>query len=494
MTEPGPLAGLGRRMARGAAWTVALRVAVRGLGLLSTIILARLLVPADFGLIALATLLAASLELLSAFNFRIWLLRHPNPEREHYDTVWTLSIIRGALTCVGLWLLAHPAGAFFNEPRLADVVMILGVATAVGAFQNVGIIDFQKYLDFDKDFRLLLGVRFGSFIVTVSLAFWLRTYWALVAGLAAIQLLTLILSYTMHSFRPRLSLRRWREAFDFSKWLLVGNLLLFLYTRADTFILGRLVNSQLLGLYTMAHEIAELATSELVEPLRRVMLPGYAQMMVDTPALKRGFVDGFALVLLIGFPCAAGIGLTADPVVRVLLGEKWLESIPLIQILVVYGLASVALANQGPILLALGYTRLLTALTAIGLAIIVPAFTWASTRFGLSGGAWAVGVTHMAMQSLTLAMTLRVLHIPARDVLRDTWRIAAATSVMTLSVLAVQAGLEDVEDGPVAMLAMSVVTGAIAYAATVLALWHFCGRPKGPEHLVVAFVRERLDK
>ena len=479
-------------MAAGAFWTVGLRFAVRLLGLVSLVVLARLLTPADFGLVALATLLAASIELLGSFNFEVWLIRHPAAGRDHYDTVWTLSVLRGAVTALLLTLVAQPAAAFFDEPRLAAVLMIIGVAAAVGALRNVGVIDFQKRLQFDKDFLLLVGGKLGGFCVTVATAWAWRSYWALVAGLVAQRLFDLALSYRLHPYRPRFSLRCWHEAFHFSKWLLASNLLNFIYNRADTFIFGKLLNSQTLGLYTVAREVADLAVTELVMPVRRVLLPGYAQMSGDAPTLRRGFVDSFAVIVLIGLPLAAGIGLTAEPLVRVLLGARWLEAVPLVQILAVYGIASVGFANQGPVLLALGHARLASLLLGLGVALLIPAVAWAGLRFGVQGGAWALGVVNVLLLATGLTATLRVLGVTFGQVLSQIWRSVAATALMAVAVSAVQLSLHGLP--ALLQLAACVAAGAVSYAAALLVLWWLSGRDPGPERALLGYLQNTVSK
>lgn len=469
---------------------VMLRFVRRLLGLASMVILARLLAPGDFGLIALATVIAGSLELLGAFNFQLWLIRHPAPVREHYDTLWSLSIIRGTVTAILLILLSYPASVFFEEPRLSHVMLVLALVSFAGGFSNAGVVDFQKHLEFDKDFRFLLSTRLGSFLVSVGLAVWLRDYRALLGGLIADTLLTLVLSFGMHAFRPRWSLKYWREAFDFSKWLLVGNFFSFFYDRSDNLILGKLTSTGALGLYTLAHEIASLASTELVVPIRRVLIPGYAKLLGESGMLRQAFVDGFAIILLVGLPAAAGIGLLADPLVRTAVGTQWVDAIPILQVLAIYGMTSVAAANLGPIIIARGYTRAIAALGAVGLAILLPAFIWACSAFGVIGGAWAVALTHLAVFAMMLAVTLRIVRMSVVPLLGRIWRTIVATLVMSLAVLMAQEGVT----GTIAplQLLVSFAIGVISYAGTVTTLWVICDRPAGAESTVFDYCRVRL--
>ncbi len=483
---------LGERMAKGAAWVVFMRLSIRTLGVLSVIILARLLEPSDYGLIALASVLVAAVELLSAFNFELWLIRRSSPGRPEYDTVWTLSVIRGVLTAAALWLVAGPMSGFYEEPRLEAVIRVIAISLLLSSMQNVGIVDFQRDLRFDRDFLFNATVKLGAFVITVSLGFLWRNYWALAAGIGSGHVLRLLLSYRMHAYRPRFCLLHWREAVSFSKWLLAGNILSFAHLRADTFILGKVAGGQILGLYNVAKEIADLATTELVVPIRRVMFPGYSKMQDDLPALSRSFVDGFGLIMLIGTPCAVGLSVSADPLIRVLLGPKWLDAIPLMQALAIYGVSMIGMANQWPALVAVGKTRLAAILLACEVAVLLPSFYLASQRYGAVGGALALGVSNLALTGAGLAVMHRVLGYRPSDLWESVWRTLVATAVMALVVVVTQQ-LPASRTMPAAVLLLvGIASGAATYVGVLLLLWKTFRPTAGPEQIVVRFVRKKF--
>jgi len=486
------VADLGNRMAKGTAWVIFLRLSIRSLGVLSTVILARLLEPADYGLVALATGLAAAVELISAFNFEIWLIRHTDPQRDHYDTVWTLSLLRGGATAILLWLIAIPMSTFFDEPRLDNVIRVIAAAIFISSWQNIGIVDFQRQMRFHREFVYFGAVKLGAFVVTVTLGVILRSYWALIAGIVASHLLTLIISYRIHPFRPRISLTHWREVLDFSKWLLVSNALGFVYMRADTFILGKVAGSRLLGLYSVAREIADLATTELVMPIRRVMVPGYSTLQHDTAKLSRSFVSGFGLIMLVGMPCAVGISLVADPLIRVMLGTKWVDAIPIMQALVIYGVSSIGMANQWPALIAMGRIRLASALLGLGVILLVPSFYFAASQYGVLGGVLALGVSNVILFIAGMIAVRQTLLFRWRDIFADVWRIVAATLTMVLAVAWLQRQLMQWSVTAALVLATCVLVGACVYAATLSLLWKLGNSTAGPEQVVVEFVREKI--
>lgn len=169
-------ATVGQHMVRGSAWAVGWRWAVRSIGLVSTIILARLLTPADFGLVAMAMVVVGFIEIFGETGQALALLRYKNPTREHYDTAWTLQVAIGILLAV-VMIAAAPLGAiYFNEPRVQPLIYFLSLRALIGGFENIGIVAFRANLDFQRDFLFGLYQKLSTFFLTIGLAIYLRDY------------------------------------------------------------------------------------------------------------------------------------------------------------------------------------------------------------------------------------------------------------------------------------------------------------------------------
>ena len=384
---------VGRRMAIGAMWLLMMRLGVRAIGLVSTVILARLLVPEDYGVILLAGSLVAILDTMGEFSPDLVLISNQNATRSHYDTAWTLTVLRGVFVAVIIVSVAVPAGAFFDEPRISDVLYVLAISAVIGGVQNIGTVDFFKHLNLSKQFRLMVTSRVFSFIVTISMAFWWRNYWALAIGMLAESVARTFLSYWLHEFRPRFSLREWREIVHYSKWLLLSNVGDFLNERLDSLILAKFLNTQVVGLFSVAKEISNLPTSALVDPMQRAIFPGLAKMAKDRPLLVRSYIDSMAFVLMLTVPIGMGIWLTSDLIVKVLLGANWLATIPLMQILALYGVARVSYANSRAIYLSLGRPKLVAYTSIFQVLLYAPALTLGTLYDGAVGAAWALVIS-----------------------------------------------------------------------------------------------------
>jgi O-antigen/teichoic acid export membrane protein len=481
---------LGKRMAKGALWSVLMRVAVRSIGLVSMIVLARLLVPADFGLVVLATMLVAFLELFSELQLWTFLIVGRDVDRSYYDTAWTLSLLRGGLTAIALVIFAPFAADFFAEPRLEQVVYALALVCILDGLANIGVVDFYKSLTFERDFRLLVGTRLISFAVTVLAALLLRNYWALVIGKLSGSLALLVLSYTMHPYRPRFSLARTREIVRFSKWLLANNLLDYAQRRSYAFVIGKILDATSLGLYSLAREVSALATTELAVPIRRVLLPGFSALADDPAAMRRAFLDGLSIIVMLTLPLTVGIALVADPLVRVVMGPNWLEAIPVMQVLAVAGIARVCSANSDAYLLTLELPHLTTVLACFGAVVGVLSMLWATSVWGLTGAAWAASVTAVSQMVLNYAIVWRATSISPKAVGAVIWRSVGACVAMSAAVLALldQWPRTNASLGPLWELCSASLVGAGTYIATHLGLWRLCGAPPSAERHALRLV------
>jgi lipopolysaccharide exporter len=474
---------LGKRMAKGAVWTVLMRFAVRSIGIVSMIVLARLLVPADFGLVVLATMLVAFLDLLSELELSTFLIFRRGVDRSYYDTAWTLSLLRGGVTAIVLVISASFVADFFAEPRLQNVIYALAVACLIDGLANVGVVEFQKSLTFERDFRLLVCTKLVSFAVTVLSAVLLRNYWALVIGTLCGSLALLAFSYTMHPYRPRLSLAGTRDIVRFSRWLLANNLLYYAQRRSYAFVIGKILDATSLGLYSLAREISALATSELAVPIRRVLLPGLSALADDPGAMRRAFLDGLSMIVMLTLPVTVGIALVADPLVRVAMGPKWVEAIPVMQVLAVAGIARVCSANSDAHLLALKLPHLTTVLACFGAVVGVLSMLWATSSWGLIGAAWATSATAACQLLLNYAIIWRATDIPPTAVGAVIWRSIAACLAMSGAVLALLERWPRT-DAPFVLwweLCCACVLGALTYVVTHLVLWRLSGAPPSAE-------------
>jgi O-antigen/teichoic acid export membrane protein len=316
----------------------------------------------------------------------------------------------------------------------------------------------------------------------------LGTYAALVAGILTSALAGTALSFVLHSYRPFFSLARWREVLRFSRWLLLSNVLLALYRRVDGFFIGKLLGAAPLGVYTVAFEISAMPSELLVLPIRRALLPGYSRLSGDIDALRAVFLDSFALTLLFVIPIAAGLALTADALVPILLGPRWLDAIPLIQVLAFLGCLRACSSNISPLYIALGRPELVSRTIAITTAVGVPLIVSGAYFGGLMGAAWMVTAAGACNVVVAFGFATRLLRLPVLTPFGPLWRTTLATIAMATPVLLVGRSwgeLNSIESAIVKLVAQ-VSIGCVTFVAAQWTLWGIWGFPRGPESQIVA--------
>ena len=465
----------------------AVRVADRAVGLVSTMILARLLIPSDFGLVAMAMALLAMIELFSTFSFDLALIQNPNADRRHYDTAWTFTILFGGFTAIVLIALAVPAVRFFDEPRVEAVLYLVALGAFVQSFQNIGIVAFRKELDFRKEFILLSIQKLLGAAIALTLAFTLRNYWALVLGALCSRVANVALSYSLHPYRPRLSLQGAADLFAFSRWLLLNNVIVFGATRGYDLIIGRVMGAYSLGLYSVAYEISNLPTTELVFPVSRAVFPGFAKLSADTERLKKTLLSVAALVAVITIPIAAAIAVLADPLVLLLLGNQWTDATPLIRLLAIYGVVRALNAGFSDAYLATGLYRLLPLVNLPHIFFGWPLVLYLLTAKGMNEAALGILCAAAIGLTINIGLALRFLNLRFSEVARCYWRPLFATTNM----VAVHLALLHAWPFSSHMLALGfqvlvlVIIGAITYSGTLVALWLLAKRPEGAEKLIL---------
>ncbi len=486
---------LGRQMAKGAVWMVTARMTDRLIGMMSTIVLVRLLLPADFGLVSMAMSVIAMLEVLGGFSFDVVLIQKQDAERRHYDTAWTFNILVGAASAVVLLLVAAPAAWFFEEPRLRLVVTCLAALPFATGFENVGTVEFRKQLQFDKEFKFIFAKKLASFVVVVPLAVAFRNYWALVIGVITGRLAGVVLSYLLQPYRPRMSLAARHELFDFSKWLMLNNITQFLLQRAPDIIIGKISGPGGLGLFNVSHEIAYMPSNELVAPINRAVFPGYARKSGSLETLRKGFLDVMSVIGLFMIPAAIGMFVTAELLVPVVLGQKWLGAEPLIRLLAIAGLLFAFQTNPTYVYFALGKPRVVSMLTILYVILLQPLMVFATHRAGPLGAAWAYVGTAAVVLPITYGILLRELRMGIGPLFARFWRPVTAAGAMGVAAHALVRHVSRHPSGTgvrLGELLLVVVTGVVVYVVSIAALWRWSGGGEGGEGFVWAWLRPKL--
>ncbi len=459
------------------------RLAFRAIGLVSTLILVRILAPEAFGLAAIASTAYDALNTVSEFSFGLALVKMKNPTRAHYDSAWTLIALRGIAIGAAMFLTAPWISEAMREPRLTDITRVMALYPVLWGFENIGLIEFQRNLQFDRLFKYDVLGKITGFLVVIPLALILHNAWAVVIATVAPKLVQIPVSYVMHPYRPRISFKAGAELLNFSKWLFATNVLSLTNNYMITILIGRIGGAASVGLFRTAEQIGILPVSEVAAPIRGPMYAGYARVLHDRERLCRHVVDGLSLTLMIVLPLSIGIVLTAKLVEQIALGAQWKGAAPFIQVCALYALFEgigefthnlyVVKDRQRR------FVEIMTSTVLVRVALVV----WAGVTYGVLWAAAMFALTSFFSSAIWFGQLSIMIHLSLVTTLKAVWRTFVATAAMAVGVLWLLTNWTN-DPGPIGRiveLVAAVALGGALYGGVLLALWRFSGRPAGPE-------------
>jgi lipopolysaccharide exporter len=494
LSEPKNIAN---RVITGAMWMVAFRMFSRGIGIASTLVLARLLDTTDFGIVAIAFTISAALSSISNVGVTENLVRHKTVGRAELDTGFTFQLVKGVITGMLLAAAAPIAATWFSEPRLTNVIYVLAAVFALSGLENIGIVNFRRDMRFDREFQLSVIERVLTFAATLTAAFLLRSYWALVIGMLVAKIVRVIATYVMEPYRPKLGLHAWGELAGFSMWMWLSSLVYIVWIRADPLVVGSQVSKAVLGLYVVALDIALLPATEIMEPIGAVLFAGFAAEH-NAGSDPRGNTFSLAVSLMIVMaPIALIISAASTEIVGLLLGPKWSSAAPIVAILTFTVVLSPFSNTAAQSLTASGKIRSnLAVVTCASLIKVGVLYVAART-----GNLYVIAISALTITSAESSMFIYMLRRNGSRFSGMAWPTARSIGCLLVSALALKAtGIAWAGDEILPIAAclwrgtvLGVVGGGV-YASALASLWFLAGRPPGPERQITAVIEPLLNR
>jgi len=383
---------LSQRIVRGGFWVFLLRITQQLFNFVRLVILARILSPNDFGLMGIALLTMATLDTFSQTGFQQALIQKKEDIKPYLNSAWTVLILRGFILFAILFFIAPSAASFFNAPEARPIIQVIGFTVLFQAFTNIGVIYFQKELEFNKQFIYQISGTLADFAVAISAALILRSVWALVFGLLAGNAIRCFVSYLIHPYRPHLNLDlgKAKELFSFGKWVLGSSILVFLITQGDDIFVGKLLGATALGFYQMAYRISNIPATEITHVISQVTFPAYSKLQDNILKLREAYLKVLQVTAFLSFPIAGLIFVLAPDFTKIFLGEKWMPMVPAMQALVFAGLVRSIAATTGPIFHAVGKPKIDTQWQIIRLLVLAALIYPFIIRWGILGASIVV--------------------------------------------------------------------------------------------------------
>lgn len=468
---------------KGAALTVTMRWTDRLIGIASTLILARLLVPADFGIIAMASLVVGLLDILLDLGVNVALIQNRNAEPAHYNTAWTLRLLQTLFSALLIVVSAPLAGDYFNDQRVVIVLQVMSIGLVLMGLENIGVVNFQKHMQFGLDFRFMFLKRIAGFFATIIAAWLLRSYWALVIGTLVSRLAGVLLSYLLHPMRPRFSFEKFGEIFGISQWMLINSIGRYLDNNLHKILVGRRSGTVIMGGYNLADEISAMPSGELLAPLNRVLFPAFVAVRDNLDELKRLFLLTQGIQTLIGIPVAVGLAMVSREAVLLLLGEKWMLAVPFVQLLALVNAAQAITTSGGYVMLTLGlirYSALLVWLRVVLFIVMGYLILPTADAMDIAALRLLIILSCLALSLWLVTRHLKNVHIKeiAATITRPLLGASAMGVVLYFGAALISLPL-------IVTLLIKIVAGIVTYVSSVMFMWWISGKPAGTETYLI---------
>jgi O-antigen/teichoic acid export membrane protein len=405
--------GYTKDVVKGVSWIGSLRFLTKGVGLLETIILARILAPAQFGAYAVALLTLGVLEVITETGVNIFLLQEDNIDR-YISSAWCISILRGLFISLLLFFLAPHIANFFHSPESLQLLYLMSAAPLLRGFINPSVIKFQKELQFGRDFSYRITILMIDTLVSVIVTYLLKSPIGIIIGLITGIAVEVIFSFIIASPRPRIELHTGylSQLFHRGKWVTAAGISDYLFENVDNIAVGRMLGTGALGIYQMAYAFTVLPLSEVGKVFVHVTTPVLVKMLHDPIRVRRAYLRMVAIVGVLCLPVVLLL-IIYPQITILLLGSKWTAIVSIMPVLVVLGYARAFLGTSSALFLSMkrqDYSAFRTLITIAAMLVVIVPFI---TSQGIVGAGYAGLTGSLISVPFTIYFIVKILRVSA---------------------------------------------------------------------------------
>ncbi|MDO6824580.1 oligosaccharide flippase family protein [Marinobacter sp. 1_MG-2023] len=320
-----------RRLCQSSGLLVGIRLFQRSLGLISTLLLARVLMPADFGVVAVAALIIHFSEVLSNTGIQQYIVQAEEANDETINTAWTLDLILKGSVCILLFCSLPGISWFYDDPNIVYAVGALIPVILIRAMTNPELHVQRRNLSYGVIFRIGVISKLISFLMVIAIALITRSFWAIIVGDLVTSIVSVSLSYFYCARRPSLSLRNVSRQWLFSRWMLARGSVGYIRAQVDTLLISQFYSLSQLGKFNVAREFTIMPANEIIQPAVEPLLATFSSVRTDYQKLTQQISLALLVISIFTAPFVAFIYQFYESIVFYLLGENWSEAAPLMQ-------------------------------------------------------------------------------------------------------------------------------------------------------------------
>lgn len=451
-----------QKTARGIFWNFVTYGVSKGVVLLTTAILARLLSKDDFGVVALAVIAINYLSVVKDLGLGIALVQRRDEIDRSANTVFTLNLIFGLFLSAILIPLANPVAAYFKNQMVAPVLQWLGLTFFIGAFSSVHVVWLMRELDYRRKLIPDMGSALVKALVSIGLALAGYGVWALVFGQLLGVLTSVVLFWVIVPWRPRLMLdsKIIKALLAYGSSVIGSDIINVSIDNLGYIVIGRVLGTVQLGVYTLAYRLPEMLLMGNLWIMASVTFPAFANIQNDMNSLRRGFLGSIRLVQLIAVPICLGLIIVAEPIILVMFGAQWMDAVPILRILAVYVFVASVGYHVGDVYKAIGRPDILFGMTIFTL-VLMGITLYIGSSYGLEGIAWAYVVAFFIERVVSLALAERFIQVSLVEIFSEMLPSLKGGLVLAFTTFLVSYGTSELDI--IMRLICLVITGIVSY-------------------------------
>ncbi|MGX2030649.1 MULTISPECIES: lipopolysaccharide biosynthesis protein [Methylocaldum] len=456
----------GRKTVHAVAWNYASFALSKGVVLITMAVLTRLLPPETFGIVSLATIIISYFSLLQDLGLGSALIQQRNDVQEAANTVYAANLVIGILFFLFTFAIAPAVAVFFRAPAVEPMLRILALTFLIDPFGSVHIALLQRDLAFRKKLIPDLGRLLIKAVVTIVLAVKGFGAWSLIIGQLSSSLSGVILARIAlrQKLRMRIKKPQLGRLLKFSIPFMAFNLINALVSNIEFIVIGRTLGDAALGIYSITYRIVDLLIMNVWVVLAGAMFPALATIQHQPHLLRRAFLSVTQYVQVFIVPISLGLIITAEPIVKVLLGAQWLGAIPILRLLPVAFLIFSIGTTAGDIYKAIGRPALLLKMGILHIIILIPLLL-VGVQYQLVGVALSLIATAFLVKIVHLFVIVRVIGVTVSELMRALRPAFVGGTALTIVTTPLVYSIGD--QPPVVQLLVAGVTGAAAYFGTL---------------------------
>ena len=448
---------------KGIVWTLGISFWTRLIGILSSIIVTRILLPHEFGLMAIVTSVIAIVTGLSVTGFESAIIQKQENADKLFNSAWTMEVTKGLFLFFLIFFTAPLIANYYGNSNLILMFRVLGITFLFKGFENVGVVLFRKNLDIRKEFVLYAIPDLIYFITVIILVFSLRNIWALILATAAASFTRTAVSYVIHPYRPRIEINmdKYRELFAFGKWVYGSSIVVMTRNQGVSLFVGKYFGMGILGYYNRGDVFSQKIFNEVIRTLWKVGFPAFSKLSTDKKQFKKYFLLTLKVITLIGFPMVIGFIVLSTETVNLILTERWTQIVPIIQLFAIAAIPSIIQTPFGISFISMGKPDINTKLALVNLLIFILLIYPVASNYGVKGIIILSALINLLILPIGWTIMCRMLGVTFIEFLSSTFPQMIISLIMGYAILLVKTNVLTINS--LTALLLCIIWGIVVY-------------------------------